>query len=126
MVNKMYSRGIRGAITIETDTPEQIERATVELYSKIKELNKIQSEDISHIVFTLTKDLKSAYPAKFLRQHFEVPYVPLMCMNELEIDGSLKKCLRMLVVVNTEKSQKDIQHVYLGGAQKLRPDLCGN
>ncbi len=126
MVNKMYSRGIRGAITIETDTPEQIERATVELYSKIKELNKIQSEDISHIVFTLTKDLKSAYPAKFLRQHFDVQYVPLMCMNELEIDGSLKKCLRMLVVVNTEKSQKDIQHVYLGGAQKLRPDLCGN
>ncbi len=122
----MYSRGIRGAITIETDTPEQIERATVELYSKIKELNKIQSEDISHIVFTLTKDLKSAYPAKFLRQHFDVQYVPLMCMNELEIDGSLKKCLRMLVVVNTEKSQKDIQHVYLGGAQKLRPDLCGN
>ena len=126
MVNKMYSRGIRGAITIETDTPEQIERATVELYSKIKELNKIQSEDISHIVFTLTKDLKSAYPAKFLRQHFDVQYVPLMCMNELEIDGSLKKCLRMLVVVSTEKSQKDIQHVYLGGAQKLRPDLCGN
>ena len=120
----MFSRGIRGAITVENDTPQDIENATTELFSKISELNEIESCDISHIVFTMTKDLKSAYPAKFLREHFDVAFVPLMCMNELEIQGSLEKCLRVLVVVNTEKSQNEIKHVYLGGAKKLRPDIA--
>ena len=120
----MYSRGVRGAITVETDSPEQIERATVELYSKIIELNSINTADISHVIFTLTKDLKSAYPAKFLRQHFDVSDVPLICMNELDIDGSLEKCLRVLVVFNTQKSQQEIHHVYLKEAKKLRPDIA--
>ena len=54
----MYSRGVRGAITVEEDTPELIEKATVELYSKMIEANDIKTEDISHIIFTITKDLK--------------------------------------------------------------------
>ena len=120
----LTSRGIRGAITVEDDTPEQIEKATIELFEKIVGLNNIISEDISHIIFTMTKDLKSAYPAKFLRQHFDVDFVPLMCMNELEIEGSLKKCIRVLVVVNTTKSQNEIKHVYLNEAKKLRPDIA--
>ena len=81
----MYSRGIRGAITVENDTPQEIEQSVIELFSKIKELNTIAAEDISHIIFSTTKDLKSAYPAKFLRHHFEVDIVPLMCMNEADI-----------------------------------------
>lgn len=120
----LTSRGIRGAITVEDDSPEQIEKATIELFEKIVGLNNIISEDISHIIFTMTKDLKSAYPAKFLRQHFDVDFVPLMCMNELEIEGSLKKCIRVLVVVNTTKSQNEIKHVYLNEAKKLRPDIA--
>lgn len=119
----MYSRGIRGAITVENDSPQEIEQAVIELFSKIKELNTIAAEDISHIIFSTTKDLKSAYPAKFLRQHFEVDTVPLMCMNEADIEGSLKKCIRVLVVVNTQKSQQEIKHVYLKEAKKLRPDI---
>ena len=59
----MFSRGIRGAITVEQDNKEQLEKATVELYSKIVEANDVKTEDISHIIFTLTKDLKSAFPA---------------------------------------------------------------
>lgn len=120
----MYSRGIRGAITVDADTPEKIEAAVVELYSKILELNAVQSQDISHIIFTMTKDLKSVYPAKFLRANFDVGNVPLMCMQELYIEGSLEKCLRILVVVNTDKMQDEIKHVYLGGAKKLRPDIA--
>ncbi len=120
----LTSRGIRGAITVEDDTPEQIEKATIELFEKIVGLNNIISEDISHTIFTMTKDLKSAYPAKFLRQHFDVDFVPLMCMNELEIEGSLKKCIRVLVVINTTKSQNEIKHVYLNEAKKLRPDIA--
>lgn len=119
----MFSRGIRGAITVEQDTKEQLEKATVELYSKIVEANDVKTEDISHIIFTLTKDLKCAFPAKFLRENFDIPYVPMMCMNELDVESSLQKCLRVLVVVNTDKKQDEIKHIYLGGANVLRSDL---
>ena len=117
------SRGIRGAITIEQDTKEQMEKATVELYSKIIEANEVKTEDISHIIFTLTKDLKCAFPAKFLRENFDIPFVPMMCFNELDIEASLEKCLRILIVVNTNKRQDEIKHIYLGGAKVLRKDL---
>lgn len=119
----MFSRGIRGAITVSDDTKEQLEKATVELYSKIVEANDVKTEDISHIIFTLTKDLKCAFPAKFLRENFDIPYVPMMCMNELDVESSLQKCLRVLVVVNTDKKQDEIKHIYLGGAKVLRSDL---
>lgn len=119
----MFSRGIRGAITVDEDNQEMLEKATVELYSKMVELNDVKSEDISHILFSLTKDLKSAFPAKFVRRNFQIQYVPLLCVNEMDIEPSLKHCLRILMVVNTEKSQEDIKHVYLGGAKILRSDL---
>lgn len=119
----MYTRGIRGAITVTEDSPKAIEDATVKLLSKIIESNNVEIENISHILFTLTKDLKSAFPAKFARENFDIKYVPLMNVNELDIDGSLKKCLRILMVVNTTKAQNEINHIYLEGASVLRSDL---
>lgn len=120
----MYSRGIRGAITVESDTQEDLEKASVELFKQIIQKNEIEIKDISHIIFTMTKDLKNTYPAKFIRRNFDIQYVPLLCVNEMDIEPSLKKCLRMLVVVNTEKEQNQIKHVYLGGAKILRSDLA--
>ncbi len=120
----MLSRGIRGAITVEDDNQELLENATVELFSKMIELNEVEFESISHVVFTLTKDLKSAFPAKFVRRNFPVQYVPLLCMNEMDIEPSLKRCLRILMVVNTDKKQDEIKHVYLRGAKILRSDLA--
>ena len=122
----MFSRGIRGAITVENDTVEEIGQATVEMFSKIIELNDVKIEDISHIIFTMTKDLKTAFPAKFMRANFDVSYVPMMCLNELNIEPSLTKCIRVLVVVNTEKTQQEIKHVYLKGAKVLRPDIANS
>lgn len=119
----MFSRGIRGAITIEEDNQELMEKATIELFSKMIESNDVEIENISHILFTLTKDLKSAFPAKFVRRNFKIQYVPLLCVNELDVEPSLKKCLRILMVVNTEKKQDEIKHIYLGGAKILRSDL---
>lgn len=119
----MFSRGIRGAITVEEDSQESLEKAAVELYSKIIEANQVETENISHIIFTMTKDLKSAFPAKFIRRNFNIQYVPLICVNEMDIEPSLKKCLRMLVVVNTDKKQNEIKHIYLGAAKILRSDL---
>lgn len=120
----MYCRGIRGAITVKADTPKRIEEAVVELYSTIKNENEFETCDVSHIIFTSTTDLKSAYPAKFLRKNFDVPFVPLICMNELSTNEGLTMCLRVLVVINTDKEQDEIRHVYLGGAKVLRPDLA--
>lgn len=119
----MYQRGIRGAITVEHDCVEMVEKASIELFSEIISLNKVAVDDISHVIFTMTNDLKCAYPAKFVRQYFDIKNVPLMCMQELEVENSLTKCIRVLVVINTEKSQKEIRHVYLKGASVLRPDL---
>ena len=119
----MYSRGIRGAITVDADTAEFIKDATVELLSEIIKRNNIDLNNVSHVIFTLTNDLKSAFPAKFARECLDFSHIPMMCFNELCIDGSLEKCLRVLVVINTEKSQKEIHHVYLKGAKVLRTDL---
>ncbi len=119
----IYQRGIRGAITVDDNTSEAIKQATIELLSKIIELNSFNPQDISHIIFTLTKDLNAAFPAKFVRDELKWDQVPMMCFNELDVENSLEKCLRILVVVNTEKKQNEIHHVYLKGATKLRPDI---
>lgn len=119
----MQSRGIRGAITVESNTREAISEATVELLDKMLQSNFIYPEDISHVIFTMTDDLNAAYPAKYARENLGWNAVPLVCFQELSVDNSLKMCLRVLIVVNTGKSQQEIRHVYLKGAQKLRPDL---
>ena len=122
----MVSRGIRGAITVDEDSQDLLEKAAVELYSKMIEANSVNTEDISHIIFTMTKDLKSAFHAKFIRRNFKIQYVPLLCVNEMDIEPSLKKCLRILMVVNTDKKQDEIKHIYLGAAKILRSDLVNN
>lgn len=119
----MQSRGIRGAITVESNTCDAIAVATVELLDEILQKNFIYSEDISHVIFTMTDDLTAAYPAKYAREKLGWNEVPLVCFQELSIENSLKMCLRVLIVVNTDKSQSEIKHVYLKDAQKLRPDI---
>lgn len=118
-----FQRGIRGAITVEENSVLAIKDATVELLQSVSEANLINVEDISHVIFTLTRDLTTAFPAKFARDILNWDNVPMMCFNELNIENSLKMCLRVLVVVNTEKKQNEIKHVYLKGAKVLRPDF---
>ena len=120
----MYQRGIRGAITVDSNTIDDIKKATIELISEIKKQNNFTEEDIAHVTFTMTDDLDCAYPAKFAREEFEEwKYVPIMCVSELKIKNSLQKCLRILIVINTDLAQNMIKHVYLKGAEKLRKDL---
>ena len=122
----MFTRGIRGAITVNEDTADSIKEATVELFQSIINANKIDTSDIAYVLFTMTKDLKSAFPAKFARENFDIKYVPLMNVNEMDIEPSLAKCLRILMVVNTEKKQDEIKHIYLKDAKSLRPDIVNN
>ena len=120
----MYQRGIRGAITVDFNTKEAVEEATIELINEIKRRNNFEDKDISHVIFTLTDDINSIYPAKIAREHFlSWKYVPMVCFNELKIENSLKKCLRILITINTNLEQTQINHVYLKGAEKLREDL---
>lgn len=120
----MFQRGIRGAITIENNTIESVKSAVIELLSEIKKQNKYEDKDISHVIFTLTKDIDCIYPAKIAREAFEsYNSVPMMCFNEMDIENSLGKCLRVLIVINTQLDQNDIKHIYLKGAKRLREDL---
>lgn len=114
-------RGVRGATTVETDERETVLRATRELLALMIHLNEIRKEDVASAIFTTTPDLNSAFPATAARQLGWLD-VPLMCAHEIEVAGSVTMCIRVLLHWNTERSQHDVQHVYLKEAQRLRPD----
>ncbi|MCP4050085.1 MAG: chorismate mutase [bacterium] len=118
----MALRGIRGAITIDSNSKTDILEGTKLLLSKIIELNEIDKEDIASIFFSATDDLDQAFPAISAR-NVGLTDTALLCFNELKIAGSLEMCVRILLHLNTEKKQSSIKHVYLRGAKKLRPDL---
>ena len=119
----MLSRGIRGAITLSANTKEEIELATVELLNEIIGKNEIKTQDVSFAIFTLTSDLNADFPAKYARINCGFNQVPMMCYQELDVPNSLKMCLRVLLNVNTSKTQDEIKHIYLKGATALRGDL---
>ena len=120
----MSVRGIRGAVTVEANEAGQISEATLTMVNEIMSSNDIDPADICSVLITVTQDLDDSFPAQAVRQLPGWELVPLMCALEVPVKGSLERCVRLMVLVNTEKSQKEIQHVYLGGAQALRPDLA--
>ena len=119
----MISRGIRGAITLGANTKEEIRSATIELLNEILTKNDVKIEDISFAIFTLTSDLNADFPAKYARLDCGFERVPMMCYQELDVPNSLRKCLRVLLTINTNKTQDEIKHIYLKGASILREDL---
>lgn len=115
-------RAIRGATTVENNTLIEIIDETKKLLNEIIERNDINKDDVVSMIFTATQDLDAAFPALAARQ---VGWndVALICMSEINVKGSLEKCIRLLIHFNTEKSNSDIKHVYLNKAKVLRPDL---
>lgn len=119
----MQTRGIRGATTVSADKKEQVLSATQELLVSILEANPaLRTEDIVSVLFTVTKDIVSTYPALAARQ-LGWNQVPMMCASEIPVPGGLPLCIRVLVHWNTDKEQAFINHVYLRNAVNLRPDL---
>jgi len=114
-------KGIRGAIDVEKNEASFIYDATKKLLNELKDVNNLSVEDIISVMFTATPDLTTAYPAKAARE-IGWTNVPMMCVQEMNVDGSLPKCIRVLLLVNWAE-EKDIKHIYLGKAKKLRPDL---
>ncbi len=115
----MMTKGIRGATTVDENTPHAIKEATVELFRNIIEENSITEKQVSHVVFTATKDLNAAYPAKFIRSELNWNNTAMVCLPELEIEQALTKCIRVMVVVNCPDNFTP-RYVYLRGAKNLR------
>ena len=123
MENVYWLRGIRGATTIEEDTPEQIHEATAELLEHMLKANGIRDfEVIASIFFTTTADICSTFPAEAARR-LGMNTVPLICNQEIPVPNRVPKAIRIMMQINTTKGQKEIKHIYLRGAKSLRPDL---
>jgi chorismate mutase len=115
-------RGIRGATTVEADTPEAILDATEELVREIVSANALDPSDVASALFTVTPDLHAEFPAAAARR-MGWTMVPLLNFTEIGVPGRLERCIRVLVHVNTRRAQDEIVHVYLRRAVSLRPDL---
>ena len=113
---------IRGAITVEENTKVDILKGTRKLLEGIISANKLEFNEIISITFTCTRDLDKAYPAVEARE-IGLTEPALMCLQEMYVEGSLEKCIRVMVMVESNRSQNSVNHVYLEGASVLRPDL---
>ncbi|MEH7114428.1 chorismate mutase [Neobacillus niacini] len=116
-------RGMRGAITVTSNSEEEIISATEELMKELIEGNNILPEQVASVFISTTEDLNAAFPARALRKFPGWTYVPVMCMRELPVPNALPMCIRIMMHVNTSVTQEEIIHVYLEGAAVLRPDL---
>ena len=120
----MAVRGIRGATSVAADNKEEVLSTTRELLVELLRANGLENsfEEIASAVFTTTRDLTSAFPAEAARS-LGMSAVPLLCASEIPVPDSLPRCIRVLLHVNTDKSQAEMIHVYLRDAKKLRPDV---
>lgn len=116
-------RGLRGATTAMVNERNAVLEATKELLIAMTKANAIKQADIAAVIFSSTPDLNAAFPAAAAR---EIGWneVPLFGTQEIECPTGLPRCIRVLILFNTDKSQHEVQAVYLGGATKLRPDLA--
>jgi chorismate mutase len=109
---------------VRANTQEAILEATRELLEAMVQANGLGVDDIVSIFFTLTPDLNAEFPALAARE-LGWTRVPLLCATEIDVPGAMPRCLRVLMHVNTARPVTEIQHVYLGEAAALRPDLTG-
>ena len=122
----MQCRGIRGAISVPTNEKESIIDATKELLGKMAQDNEVKVDDIAAIFFTTTSDLNAEFPAVATREMGWPHYMPLLCAHEIKVPYDLAHCIRILMLVNTEKSTAEIVHVYLREAKKLKEEPPGS
>lgn len=119
-------RGIRGAITVAADQPDEILTETRRLVLEMVKQNKIDPDSVASVIISTTSDISSAFPAKAVRTLENWTYVPVMCTHEMDVPGSLPLCIRVMMHVDTLLAQKEVQHIYMNEAVKLRPDLVKN
>jgi chorismate mutase len=118
----MPLRGIRGATCLVANDAIEMREAVHELLGAVMERNSLIADDIISIILTGTPDLTCAFPAAGARD-FGLVDVPLLCAQEMNVDGSLPRVVRILVHAELDGLRSQIQHVYLRGAEVLRQDL---
>jgi chorismate mutase len=119
----MTCRGVRGATTADANSRDGILTATRQLLALMIRRNAILPNDVGSAIFTVTRDLDAEFPALAARQLGWLD-VPLLCTNEIDVPGGLRRCIRVLINWNTELPQQEVTHVYIKEAVRLRPDLC--
>jgi chorismate mutase len=117
-------RALRGATTVDEDRPEHIGERVTTLVRTLFERNSLVPDDVVSMLFSATTDIHSTFPATVARLALGLEDVPLMNCQELEIDGALPRCIRVMAHVHTERARHELRHVFLEGASVLRPDLA--
>jgi chorismate mutase len=117
-------RALRGATTVDADTPDDVERRVKALLKELFERNELNHDDLVSVIFTATEDITSVFPATAARA-FGLGDVPLLCARELSIEGATPRCIRLLMHIETTRRRDQLHHVYLEGARNLRDDLPG-
>lgn len=117
-------RALRGATTVDDDTPEQITERVQALVRAMLERNGIDKDDLISVIFTATDDLVAIFPAAAARG-IGLGDVPLLCAQELAVREGTPRCIRILMHLTTDMPPSQLRHVYLEGAKGLRDDLPG-
>jgi chorismate mutase len=118
----MRLRAARGAIRARSDDTETLLGATERLLSAMLQRNGVENDDLVSILFTATEDLRSAFPAEAARR-MGLGRVPLLCAQEIAVEGSMPSVIRVLVHFHSERALDEVVHVYLDGAESLRDDV---
>jgi len=120
----MPIRAVRGATTVDSDSRDHMRDRVLEMIDVVVDRNEINFDAVISVVFTATPDLISVFPATVARERLPAD-IPLMCAQELNAEGSLAFCVRMMMHIESDVPRAEIQHAFLQGAQVLRPDLGG-
>jgi chorismate mutase len=119
----MVVRAVRGAIQVDRDDPAEVLAATRELLAEVLRDNSLDPADLISIVFTVTTDLTSCFPARAARD-LGLHDVPLLCATEVDVPDALPRVVRLLAHVESDRPRSAVRHIYLRGAIRLRPDLA--
>jgi chorismate mutase len=117
-------RAARGAIVVPEEGGEALLSSTQRLLEAMLERNAVATEDLVSILFTVTDDLRAAFPAEAARR-MGMGIVPLLCAREIPVDGAMPSVVRVLMHFHSDRGLGEVVHVYLDGAEALRDDLDG-
>lgn len=115
-------RAIRGAITVTENSVAAIQAAVSELLDELETYNQLDPAEIVSVTFSVTRDLDAIFPAAIARQRPHWRSAPLLDVQQMYVEGSLERCIRLLIHFNTPNPSIKIHHPYLRQAKSLRPD----
>jgi chorismate mutase len=121
----MAVRALRGATTVDADTPEQIRERVKALMAALYERNALENDQVISVLVTATSDLRTFHPSTAVRE-FGLDDVPILGAQELEVAGMVGRCVRVMLHVESDQPRSAVQHVFLEGAASLRPDLAAD